>query len=208
MNWDHLNSEPVKRKQRIAVLASGSGSNAAALMERFLDHPMAEVVWVGCNRPPERAGIYQRTEKLGLQTIQFDRNAMESGWVTEQLIALQVDWIALTGFLMKIPADMVEAFHQRIINIHPSLLPKYGGKGMYGHLVHEAVKAQGDVVSGMTVHWVNEAYDAGDILFQATCEVTPEDDANAIAGKVLALEHRYYADVLESLVREKDISLS
>jgi phosphoribosylglycinamide formyltransferase-1 len=113
-----------------------------------------------------------------------------------------IDYIVLAGFLLLVPAYLVSAFPQRIFNIHPALLPKHGGKGMYGHFVHEAVKAAGDTESGMTIHWVDEHYDEGTILFQARCTLAPEDTPEDIARKVLELEHRYYAEVIEKTITE------
>jgi phosphoribosylglycinamide formyltransferase 1 len=197
-----VTEETLFRKQRIALLVSGSGSNAEVIMERFRDHTEAEVVFVGCNRSPDRAGIYARSMAFGLETVQFSRDELSSGQLTNVLQQEGIDWIVLAGFLMQIPAEMVAAFDHRMINIHPALLPKFGGKGMYNHHVHEAVAQAGELESGMTVHWVNAAYDEGDILFQASCALEEGDTADIIGAKVLALEHRYYADVLESVIRE------
>ena len=197
-----MTQEPLIRKQRVALLVSGSGSNAAMIMERFQHHAKAEVVFVGCNRPPNRAGIYTRSRTFGLETVPFSKDDLNSGRLTQMLQKAEVDWIALAGFLMRIPVEMVEAYDRRIINIHPALLPKYGGKGMYNHHVHEAVAQAGELESGMTVHWVNALYDEGDVLFQAVCTLEPGDTAEIIGSKVLALEHRYYADVLESVISE------
>ena len=171
-------------------------------MERFQRHPEAEVVFVGCNRLPEKAGIYQRTERFGLKTIHFNREQLNRGAVAQMLQEAEVDWVVLAGFLLRIPSEMVELFNGRMVNIHPSLLPKYGGKGMYSHHVHEAVLKAKEKESGMTVHWVSAEYDDGDILFQASCLVGLDDSVETLGAKVLALEHRYYADVVESLIRE------
>ena len=190
------------QKQRIALLVSGSGSNAELIMEKFRDHAEAEVVFVGCNRPSQKAGIYERTQAFGLDTVHFNREELDKGIVMEMLQKAKVDWIVLAGFLMRIPADMVLAYERRMLNIHPALLPKFGGKGMYNHHVHEAVAEAKETHSGMTVHWVSADYDEGDILFQASCLLDEGDTAETIAAKVLALEHRYYADVVESTIRE------
>jgi phosphoribosylglycinamide formyltransferase-1 len=202
MTFDGLNLEHPVRKQRMALLVSGSGSNAERIMERFQDHPNATVAFVGCNRPPEKAGIYQRTKQFGLTTTQFNREQLNQGEVTQMLQEAEVDWVVLAGFLLRIPLEMVEVFNGRMVNIHPALLPKFGGKGMFNNHVHEAVALSKETETGMTVHWVNAEYDDGDILFQASCPVELGDTAETIGARVLALEHRYYADVVESLIRE------
>lgn len=171
-------------------------------MEKFRDHPEAEVVFVGCNRPSQKAGIYERTQAFGLDTVHFNREELDNGIVLEMLKNAEVDWIVLAGFLMRIPVDMVVAYERRMVNIHPALLPKFGGKGMYNHHVHDAVAQAKETHSGMTVHWVSADYDEGDILFQASCLLDEGDTAETIGAKVLALEHRYYADVVESTIRE------
>lgn len=183
-------------------MTSGSGSNAAVLMGHFENHSEAEVVFVGCNRSPEDAGIYEKSKAFGLNTVRFSRDDLRAGKVTLQLQEAGVDWIALAGFLLHIPTEMTAAFERRMVNVHPALLPKYGGKGMYGHHVHAAVSEAGELESGMTVHWVNADYDSGDILFQASCQLESGDSPDTIGAKVLSLEHRYYADVLEHLIRE------
>ena len=183
-------------------MTSGSGSNAAVLMGHFELHTEAEVVFVGCNRSPEDAGVYEKSRAFGLETVRFSRDDLRAGKVTRQLQEAGVDWIALAGFLLHIPLEMIAAFEHRMINVHPALLPKYGGKGMYGHHVHAAVAEAGELESGMTVHWVSADYDEGDILFQASCQLEAGDTPEKIGAKVLTLEHRYYADVLEHVIRE------
>ena len=116
--------------------------------------------------------------------------------------SLKVDFIVLAGFLWKVPADLVEAFPQQIINIHPSLLPKYGGKGMYGHFVHEAVHAAREVESGITIHWVNEHYDEGAVVYQAKCEVLPNDTASDVAQKIHQLEGQHFPRIVEEVLKE------
>lgn len=186
------------RKARLAILASGSGSNAEAIMAHFADHPEVEVVWVGSNR--KAAGVLERAERFGILASTFTRSAMESGELLEALRERKVDWVALAGFLLQVPAAVVDAFAGRMVNIHPALLPAYGGPGMYGMNVHRAVEAAGEPRSGMTVHWVTEDYDEGAIVFQAEVELQPSDTADEIAAKVLVLEHQYYPSVLEGLI--------
>lgn len=189
-------------KQRIAVLASGSGSNAEEILRHFEGSALAEVVWVGCNRPETQAGIYKRTRELGLETTPFQASELRNGAVLDMLCSSQVDWVILAGFLLRIPEAMVGHFKGRMINIHPALLPDFGGKGMYGMHVHQAVKAAGCAESGMTVHWVTSAYDEGDVIFQASCGLEPDDEPEQIAQKVAQLEHRYYARTIDALIRD------
>lgn len=198
-------------KVRLAILASGSGSNAEGLWRRFdANHPQAEVVYIGCNRPPARAGIYDRAEKAGRQAERFTRADLEGGSLRAHLESLQVDWILLAGFLMKIPAEFIAGWPGRILNIHPSLLPRFGGSGMWGMHVHEAVYAaaledESLRESGMTIHRVNEKYDEGEIVFQAATAIDPHvNSPEDIAARVLELEHRYYPDVVEHLIQDAE----
>jgi phosphoribosylglycinamide formyltransferase-1 len=183
---------------RLAILASGSGSNAEKIMEYFAQSSKGEIVLVGTNKAD--AGVLARAEKFGVPTFTFTRKEMEAGVLLAKLQVEQIDWVILAGFLLKVPDELIRAFPDRMINIHPALLPNYGGKGMYGHHVHEAVKAASDPVSGITIHLVNEHYDEGKIIFQAATAIAPEDSAETIAAKVLALEHRYFAEVIEGLL--------
>ncbi|MGB1384243.1 MAG: phosphoribosylglycinamide formyltransferase [Flavobacteriales bacterium] len=189
-------------RARIAVLASGSGSNAEVLMEHFASGSgsgVGEVVWVCTNR--QDAGVRERAARLGVPESHVSKADMESGRLLEELRAREVDWVALAGFLLRVPASVCAAFEGRMVNIHPALLPNFGGKGMFGMNVHRAVHQAGEKRSGMTIHWVNEAYDEGDILFQGEVDLAPEDGPEDIAAKVLELEHRHYPTVLEGLIR-------
>ena len=184
--------------KRLAILATGSGSNAEKIMEHFAHSSKGKVVLVAANKTT--AGVLARAQKFNVPTFTFTRPELEEGLLLEKLREAQVDWVILAGFLLKVPDALIRAFPNRMVNIHPALLPKYGGKGMYGHHVHEAVKAAGDTESGITIHLVNEHYDEGKIIFQAATSLLPEDSAETIAAKVLALEHRYFAEVIESLL--------
>jgi phosphoribosylglycinamide formyltransferase-1 len=133
-------------------------------------------------------------------TFTFTRKEMDAGVLLAKLQEEQIDWVILAGFLLKVPDELIRSFPDRMVNIHPALLPNYGGKGMYGHHVHEAVKAAGDAVSGITIHLVNEHYDEGKIIFQAATAIAPEDSAETIGQKVLALEHKYFAEVIAGLL--------
>ena len=189
-------------KVRIALLASGSGSNAEAILAHFASGTGAEVgevVWVCTNR--QGAEVRSRAASFGVEESHMPKADMGSGGLLQALRERRIDWVALAGFLLKVPEDVCEAFQGRMVNIHPALLPKHGGAGMYGMHVHRAVKEAGDRLSGMTVHIVNQDYDEGDIVFQGEVELAAADTAEDIAAKVLELEHRHYAQVLEGLIR-------
>jgi phosphoribosylglycinamide formyltransferase-1 len=181
---------------RIAILASGSGTNAEKLMEHFNGHPSGEVALVACDRP--RAMVLQRAWDHQVPSYLFNGAQLRGGALLDELEALHIDLLVLAGFMRLIPSELVRAYPDRIINIHPSLLPKYGGKGMYGDHVHKAVIAAGDRETGITIHLVNERYDEGRVLFQAKCPVLPGDDAAALAQRVHALEHAHYPAVVEA----------
>lgn len=195
-------AEGTNTRARIAVLASGSGSNAEAILAHFSEGAGAEVgevVWVATNR--REAGVRERARRFGVEESHVPKTDMASGALLEELRARRVGWVVLAGFLLKVPSDVCAAFEGRMVNVHPALLPNYGGAGMYGMNVHRAVKEAGEAVSGMTIHFVNEHYDEGDIVFQGEVDLAPEDSADDIAAKVLTLEHRHYPKVLEGLIR-------
>lgn len=183
---------------KLAILASGSGSNAEKIMAHFQGSAKAEIALISSNKAD--AFVLERAKKFGVPTFTFTRKEMDAGVLLAKLQEEKIDWVILAGFLLKIPEELIRAFPNRMVNIHPALLPKYGGKGMYGHHVHEAVKAAGDTETGITIHLVNEHYDEGKIIFQAATSVTPEDTPDSIAQKVHALEHRYFPEVIESLL--------
>ncbi|MDA0904486.1 MAG: phosphoribosylglycinamide formyltransferase [Bacteroidetes bacterium] len=191
-----------ERPVNIAVLASGSGSNAAALMAHFSQEEAAKVgriAWVCTNR--KEAGVRTRADEFGIAHSHVSREDIQSGRLDEELQARDIEWIALAGFLLRVPGSVCQTYEGRMVNIHPALLPNFGGEGMYGLHVHRAVHAAGELRSGMTIHWVNEAYDEGDIVFQGEVDLTAEDSPEEIAAKVLELEHRHYPTVLEGLIR-------
>lgn len=191
-----------RRKERVAILASGAGSNAEAILSHFASEraaEVAEVVWVCTNR--QKAGVRGTAEAFGIEESHLTKSDIANGGLLEGLQSRQVDWVVLAGFLLRVPKEVCETYEGRMINIHPALLPQHGGAGMFGMNVHRAVKAAGDLVSGMTIHFVNEDYDEGDIVFQAEVDLLPEDGPEDIAAKVLELEHRHYAQVLEGLIR-------
>lgn len=187
---------------RLAIFASGGGSNALKIIEYFKNNPQIEISVLVCNNP--QAGVLNIAKEQGLPFILISKDSFyRSTQLLEQLRFRQVDWLILAGFLWLIPSYLIQAYPDHIVNIHPALLPKYGGKGMYGHHVHAAVKAAGEHESGMTIHLVNEQYDEGRILFQGRCDLVPEDNADTIAAKVLRLEHLHYPRVIEALMAGK-----
>jgi len=185
--------------KKIAILASGSGTNAEKIIRYFENHPEGQVTLVLSNNP--EAYVLTRAQNLGVSWRTFSRQELRDGMVLSWLREAQIDLVVLAGFLWLIPPDLVRAYTGRMVNIHPALLPKYGGKGMYGEKVHQAVKESGDDQSGITIHLVNEKYDEGDILLQAHCAILPEDTPADIAEKVHALEYQYYPKVIESVLK-------
>lgn len=164
-------------------------------MEYFHGHDRIEVCLIGCDRPD--AGVLKKAWDHGMPILLFTGLQLKQGDVLKELQALRIDLIILAGFLRLIPIQMVRAYEGRIINIHPALLPKYGGKGMYGEKVHAAVIASGDRTSGITIHLVNEHYDEGEHLLQVECPVFTDDSAATLADRIHLLEHRHYAPVVE-----------
>lgn len=194
-----LNIMMVKNPKRIVIFASGSGSNAENIITYFKSSLEIEVVAVLTNK--KNAKVLERCDRLGINGYYFNKQAfMNANGVRLFLTSLTPDVIVLAGFLLKIPKQLVLAFPNKIINIHPALLPKYGGKGMYGNFVHQAVKANTEKKTGITIHYVNEAYDEGAIIFQATTELTDEDAVETIAKKVHELEYEHYPKVIEKLL--------
>ncbi|MBK9175368.1 MAG: phosphoribosylglycinamide formyltransferase [Flavobacteriales bacterium] len=183
---------------RIAVLASGSGTNTERLIEHFAEHPAGRVVLVGCDQPD--AGVLERAWRLHVPGYLFNGRQLREGSVLRELRSQRIDLIVLAGFMRLVPAEVVRAFPERIVNIHPALLPKFGGKGMYGRRVHEAVIAAGEQESGITIHLVNERYDEGRIVHQASCPVLANDTPEALAERIHALEHEHYPEVVSNLI--------
>jgi phosphoribosylglycinamide formyltransferase-1 len=183
----------------IAIFASGTGSNARKIIEYFKNSRDVRVALVVSNK--KDAGVLDIARQHEIPTQVIDRQMF---YETEDLLDILkkhgVGFIVLAGFLWLIPSYLVKAFEKKMLNIHPALLPKFGGKGMYGMRVHEAVKSAGEQETGITIHWVNEHYDAGDIVFQARCPVSPEDSPADIARKVQHLEHQHYPAVISRLL--------
>jgi phosphoribosylglycinamide formyltransferase 1 len=184
----------------IAIFASGDGSNAEEIIQYFKGHPAIEVAVVFSNNP--QAYVLVRAKKLGIATVvfskqQFNEPELMLRWLAEK----DVSHIVLAGFLWLIPPYLTKTFPDRIINIHPALLPKHGGKGMYGMKVHEAVRESNETETGITIHLVNTQYDEGRILFQARCHVEPGDSTEQIAQKVHLLEYESYSKIIERWIQ-------
>jgi formyltetrahydrofolate-dependent phosphoribosylglycinamide formyltransferase len=189
----------------IAIFASGAGSNARKIIEYFEVGVKSgaknriKVSLIVCNVPG--AGVMEIAKEKGIPTLLINKEEFARTGYVESLQNADIDFIVLAGFLWKVPAVLVQSFPNGIINIHPALLPKYGGKGMYGTRVHEAVIAAGEKESGITIHWVNEYYDEGAIIFQATCAIEAGDTAETLANKIHALEHAHFAPTIEKLLK-------
>lgn len=184
--------------KRLALFASGSGTNVENIARYFDGHAEISVELILCNNPS--AGVIERANRLGIPIRLFDRQQFRSGEVRSWLEEARIDWVILAGFLWLVPKELVEAFPNRILNIHPALLPSYGGKGMYGDRVHEAVVAANETQSGITIHLVNEHYDEGNTVFQASFPVEPGDTAAEVARKCHELEYKHYPPVIEEAV--------
>lgn len=184
---------------RIAIFASGGGSNAKAIIRHFQDHNSISVALVISNRTS--AGVHNVAQSYSIPSLTLSNADFErEDYLIPLLQEHRIDFIALAGFLRLIPSSITQAFPKRIINIHPSLLPKYGGKGMYGLHVHKAVKANHEDLTGLTIHYVNEEFDKGEIIFQAETQVLATDAPEDIAARVLKLEHYHYPRVIEKLL--------
>lgn len=185
--------------KRIAIFASGTGSNAEVIIRHFELHEHAQVVLLVTNRAA--AGALRVAQEHGVETLLVAReDFFSAGSITEKLKERGIDLIVLAGFLWLIPPALIKAFPNRIVNIHPALLPKFGGKGMYGKYVHEAVLSSGEKESGITVHYVNENFDEGEHIAQFTCAVEAGDSIETLAAKVQRLEHEHFAGAIERLL--------
>jgi len=185
--------------KNIAVFASGSGTNAEKIFEKFIDHPHARVRMLLTNNP--KAGVITRAARFEIPVYVFDKSILfHTDDIVSALQEAEIDFIALAGFMLKVPANLLKAFPDRIVNIHPALLPAYGGKGMYGMYVHKAVVEAKEQASGISIHLCNENYDEGKIILQVSCALGPEDTPETVAARVQELEHQYYPEVIEELV--------
>ncbi len=186
---------------RLAIFASGAGSNAKKIIDHFAGSDKVRVALVVCNNPT--AGVLDIARRADIPSLLIKKEHFFSG--DHYLTALQqagIDFIVLAGFLWKVPAELIRSYPQKIVNIHPALLPGYGGKGMYGHFVHEAVLAAGEKESGITIHYVNEHYDEGNIISQARCTLTNTDTPDTLAHKIHKLEHYFFPRTIEFLLQQ------
>lgn len=187
--------------KNIAIFASGNGSNAEQISKYFLNKPSGKVKLILANNP--NAGVIERAEKLGIVSVIFDRSTFYfSDEIVDTLNENEIDLVVLAGFLWLIPANILAAYKGRIVNIHPALLPKYGGKGMYGSHVHEAVIATGEKKSGITIHFVNEKYDDGQIIFQAEVNIEKGETPDSLAQKIHLLEYEHFPKIVEKVLLE------
>ncbi|MGZ8557788.1 MAG: phosphoribosylglycinamide formyltransferase [Chitinophagaceae bacterium] len=185
----------------VAIFASGAGSNAQKIIDHFRDSALIKIALIVCNKPG--AGVLSIAVKENIPAIITDKEKFFRGSAyTQDLKEKKIDFIILAGFLWKIPDELIKEFPGKIINIHPALLPKYGGKGMYGNNVHEAVIGAGEKESGITIHYVDGHYDNGDIIFQARCAVLENDTAASLASRIHQLEHEHYPKVIEKILTQ------
>ncbi len=190
----------MSRKKQIAIFASGAGTNAEKIIQHFKNSDVAAVKMIVCNNP--RAGVLKIAEQNGIRCLIVEKNKfVQDGYVAEMHSA-KIDFIALAGFLWKVPQPLIDGYRNKIVNIHPALLPKYGGKGMYGHYVHESVLNAGEVESGITIHYVDEHYDNGDVIFQTACPVLDGDTTDSLAKRIHTLEHLHYPKIIEQALRD------
>lgn len=185
--------------KNIAIFASGNGSNAEAIAQYFTGNKQVSIKCVLSNR--QSAGVHQRIAAMNIPSLTFSKEEWnEAHKIVDFLHKEEIDFIILAGFLAKIEKPIISAFNGRIVNIHPSLLPRYGGKGMWGHHIHEAVIAAREKQSGITIHYIDETIDGGEIIFQATCDVLPDDTPDTLANRIHSLEHFHYPRVIEQLL--------
>ena len=186
----------------VAIFASGAGSNAQKIIDHFENNESIKIALIVCNKP--EAGVLKIAQQHNIDTLIIERNSFfEDTIYVEELKRRGITFIVLAGFLWKIPSTLIQAYPNEIVNIHPALLPKYGGKGMYGNFVHEAVVLAGEKESGITIHYVDELYDHGNIIFQATCPVLEGDSADSVAAKIHLLEHEHYPLIIEDVLKSK-----
>ncbi|NOZ45595.1 MAG: phosphoribosylglycinamide formyltransferase [Chlorobi bacterium] len=187
---------------KIAIFASGSGTNAENIIKYFKNYSLVEISIVLSNK--KDALVLKRAKNLNTETIAFNKKQFnETNEIVDLLINKKIDLIVLAGFLWLIPDNLIQQFPNKIINIHPALLPKYGGKGMYGKFVHESVLKNKEKESGITIHYVNSKYDEGKIVFQSKVIIEPNDNAGSLAKKIHQLEYKYYPKVIEGLLIPK-----
>jgi len=189
--------------KKVIIFASGSGSNALKIFEYFNKNQNIIIDSIYCNNP--RASVIKVFQKLSIKTVLFNKKELYESAFLEAIISTNPDLIVLAGFLLKIPEKMVSAFENRIINIHPSLLPKYGGKGMYGLNIHKEVLLNKEKFSGLTIHYVNKEYDKGAVIFQKKIKINEEETPESLSSKVLKLEHENYSLIIEKILSNEGL---
>ena len=190
----------IRNMIRLAIFASGNGGNAENITRYFSSSNEIKPVIFVSNK--KEASVHERARNLGIPSYTFSKNEFDEGTpIVEKLREYEVDFVVLAGFLLKISQPILDAFPDKIVNIHPALLPKFGGKGMYGNHVHRAVVEAGERESGITIHYVNENYDEGNIIFQAKCEVLSSDTSDDVAKKVSELEYEWFPRVIEGILK-------
>lgn len=198
-------SKKTQEISSLAIFASGAGSNAQKIIEYFKGNPHIKISLIVCNKPG--AGVLQVAKDAGIETLLIEKASFSNGdTYIKELQARNIGWIILAGFLWKVPPAFIQAWPGKIINIHPALLPNYGGKGMYGNRVHEAVIAAAESKSGISIHLVDELYDHGKVIFQASCDVAADDTAGSLAQKIHRLEHTHFAPVIEAEIQKQKTS--
>ena len=192
-----------KEKIHVAIFASGGGSNALKIIEYFKNHSTIQISLIVSNK--KEAGVLDIAHEHGIDALIVSKSTFyESEEILKSLDKYKISFIVLAGFLLLVPQSIISRFNKKIVNIHPALLPKFGGRGMYGSHVHEAVKQAGETETGITIHFANAHYDEGDVIFQTKCALSPEDSPSDIARKVLSLEHEYFAKTIEHLLMHCD----
>lgn len=190
----------------IAIFASGTGSNAQKIIDYFKNSKQIKISLIVCNNPV--AGVLKIAASKNIPVLLIEKEKFRSTGYVEEILKQHINFIVLAGFLWKIPPVLINAFDEKIINIHPALLPAYGGKGMYGNAVHAAVIAAKEKQSGITIHYVDEKYDHGKIIFQTTCPVDENETADSLAKKIHALEHAHYTEEIEKLLANSELEQS
>jgi formyltetrahydrofolate-dependent phosphoribosylglycinamide formyltransferase len=204
--WAKVSGKKLQHSPLIAIFASGAGSNAKKIIDYFNGREKkGKVSLIVCNKAG--AGVLDIAKEYGIDTILIEKDSFftKETYVND-LKKREIDFIVLAGFLWKLPSSLIKAYPNKIINIHPALLPKYGGKGMYGNKVHEAVIAAREKESGITIHYVDELYDHGNIIFQATCSIDAAETANSLAEKIHVLEHQHYPRTIEEILKMQNRS--
>ena len=189
--------------KKVIIFASGSGSNALKIFEYFNNNQNIIIDSIYCNNP--RASVIKVFQKLSIKTVLFNKKELYESAFLEAIISTNPDLIVLAGFLLKIPEKMVSVFENRIINIHPSLLPKYGGKGMYGLNIHKEVILNKEKFSGLTIHYVNKEYDKGAVIFQKKIKINKKETPESLSSKVLKLEHENYPLIIEKILNNEGL---